>query len=1327
MLKYIFAFIVVAAVWAAALVIKFPHAVEVAIAVTVLVVLLLVGLFAYRKYRARKAAKEIERALNAQAEEHARSVRPEQQAEVRAMQAEFARAVGSLKSSKLGKSGTEALYALPWYVIIGPPGAGKTTALTNSGLQFPYLGRDNNGIKGVGGTRNCTWFLSNEAVLLDTAGRYTTVDDDRDEWVSFLDLVKKSRPEKPLNGLLIAVSVPELAQATEPEIDRMAKRVRERVDEVQGHLQMELPVYVLFTKCDLVQGFSEFFGDLRKNERGQIWGFTVPNGAPPASPGAYFGERFDELAGVVEKRMWRRLAAERKLEDREAIYQFPQQFTSVRQGLADFLETLFAGNSYQGAPRFRGAYFTSGTQEGRPIDRLTAKLRETLGLPPPAAAPAQPITEAKSFFLRDVFARVVFPDADLAVRSEGEISRQRRRRFAVAAGALGTAALVSILPTYAYLENRDFVKSAGREAEAIAAHATGANAAPLTLAELEPVRERVEQLRRWESGQEMVPLSMRFGMYRGDRVYPQVSQLYAMALRRHVVSPLAERDKAAMLNFVQQHPGTTPPGAEARHRNYGLLKLHLLLTGPAAAAEPTTEAQRDYLTQQLTETWVRSLPAAPSPGDRAAMQRNARAYVEQLAAHPEYRLPRDANAVNRTRAVLNRASLSNLALRSLIEGANALGCDVTLSGALGRSPGDNIYQVPQRTPGVSGDGDVPQTDHTFVRCAFTRAGWEGHVRDRLRDASDDLAGEPWVLGREGNQQQLSGETLRQIRSEFFRLYISEWRTFLEGLRVRDPGTPENAHQMLSWLTQGGAPPYEFLMRTVADNTTLLDPSDAAASAATGSLGRSALQAVTARANSAGRLGTAAAQAGQAALGAAGSQRGPQYAVTEVLREHVERDPLLYGIVRFGVPPQPPAPPAAADGQPAPPPPPPAGPTPLREYLEQLALVRDSLNGFLSTPGAPSAPLMTALNAAQTRTRALITAGAVDSRQVLENLLPPPIRFTVRSAQNSIAGGSSDRWCTAVVLPYYRTLHNRYPFDRAGQDAAFADVADFYRPTRGALWAFYTENLASPVPRIGERYEFASARGSTEDRQEGLDHFYRPELREFLNRSQDISTVLFPAGAEQPQVRFEVRIRATPGIAETTFTVDGQSAVYTNGPEEWHPMQWPGGEGGGGGGGGAAANANAGGSAPAPPAPHGAKIRVRGLNGMDETIEQEGEWGLFRLLEAGIARGRTEGRVFSVVWRLRDQRGIEGNRFVEIGVDIRPARSENPFVGVPRADNQTVQMLRPFRGGDIAAPHPIARTGRSCDLSGVPGAPPRAERFRDEGGRWHRRSRRSSQQ
>ena len=37
-------------------------------------------------------------------------------------------------------SGATSLYRLPWYVIIGPPGAGKTTALINSGLDFPNKG-----------------------------------------------------------------------------------------------------------------------------------------------------------------------------------------------------------------------------------------------------------------------------------------------------------------------------------------------------------------------------------------------------------------------------------------------------------------------------------------------------------------------------------------------------------------------------------------------------------------------------------------------------------------------------------------------------------------------------------------------------------------------------------------------------------------------------------------------------------------------------------------------------------------------------------------------------------------------------------------------------------------------------------------------------------------------------------------------------------------------------------------------------------------------------------------------------------------------------------
>ena len=181
MLKYIIAFVVIAIAWTVVYVLKLPWIL--AILATLLVFFVLFTIWLYRRFKARKAAREIEKALNAQAEEQARSVRPEQQAEVRAIQAEFNRAIGALKSSRLGKTGVDALYALPWYVIIGPPGAGKSTALRNSGIPFPYMSQQTGGgVKGVGGTRNCELWLSNEGVLVDTAGRYPTDADDRDEW-----------------------------------------------------------------------------------------------------------------------------------------------------------------------------------------------------------------------------------------------------------------------------------------------------------------------------------------------------------------------------------------------------------------------------------------------------------------------------------------------------------------------------------------------------------------------------------------------------------------------------------------------------------------------------------------------------------------------------------------------------------------------------------------------------------------------------------------------------------------------------------------------------------------------------------------------------------------------------------------------------------------------------------------------------------------------------------------------------------------------------------------------------------------------------------------
>lgn len=147
------------------------------------------------------------------------------------------------------------LYEQPWYVIIGPPGAGKTTALLNSGLKFPLAAEMGQGaVAGVGGTRLCDWWFTENAVLIDTAGRYTTQDSnaavDRAGWDAFLDLLRRTRPRQPLNGVIVAIALSDIASAPNDERVAHARAVRRRVKELEERLGIRLPVYLLFTKAD---------------------------------------------------------------------------------------------------------------------------------------------------------------------------------------------------------------------------------------------------------------------------------------------------------------------------------------------------------------------------------------------------------------------------------------------------------------------------------------------------------------------------------------------------------------------------------------------------------------------------------------------------------------------------------------------------------------------------------------------------------------------------------------------------------------------------------------------------------------------------------------------------------------------------------------------------------------------------------------------------------------------------------------------------------------------------------------------------------------------
>ena len=265
--------------------------------------------------------------------------------EVAALQARLKQALADLKKAKFGG---KRLYQLPWYMFIGPPGAGKTTALTNSGLQFPLAdSTGSHAVSGVGGTRNCDWWFTDQAVLIDTAGRYTTQDSntavDASAWTGFLRMIKKHRRRQPLNGVLLAISLSDLSELSEQERQAHAHAMRKRVRELHDELGVRIPIYVLFTKADLIAGFVEFFEGMGREEREQVWGmtFAVDRGTDQAGAVAAFSAEFDALLARLNDRMLERVNQETDIQRRRLIYGFPQQVASLRETAAQFLDRNF--------------------------------------------------------------------------------------------------------------------------------------------------------------------------------------------------------------------------------------------------------------------------------------------------------------------------------------------------------------------------------------------------------------------------------------------------------------------------------------------------------------------------------------------------------------------------------------------------------------------------------------------------------------------------------------------------------------------------------------------------------------------------------------------------------------------------------------------------------------------------------------------------------------------------------------------------------------------------------------------------------------------------
>ncbi|HVJ90954.1 MAG TPA: type VI secretion system membrane subunit TssM, partial [Labilithrix sp.] len=764
MWAWLIAVIAIAAAWSVYAFIELP--LWLPIAVTCGAVALVVGYYLVRTLRAKAAARALERELMRQAEQQAANARPDRRAEIQELHAQFKRGLNALKTSRLGAgSGTSALYALPWYMIVGPPGAGKTTAIRHSGLDFP-LPDATGALRGIGGTKNCDWWFTNEAILLDTAGRFATQEDDREEWTAFLDLLRRYRTRTPINGILVGVSIADVIGATEEQIETLAKTLRTRIDEVMTRLQMVVPVYVLFTKVDLIAGFVETFEDLKKSERAQIWGVTFPLAQTGMEPSKAFEAEFDVLLEALHGNALRRLATARGQKTRARIQQFPLEMRAVKQALADFIGALLRKNSFQETPLFRGAYFTSGTQEGLPLDRVMGGMIRAFGLRPSAPPPA-PRTEAKSYFLTDVFRRVIFPDRFVAARTRHEARRILASRIAIGVGGAVLAGIIAGPAVTSYTKNRELVRSTAAIAEAAErVDWTAGGSVVEKLARIEPLRARVQELEKWNK--DGPPLGYRWGMYAGGSLLEPLRNEYVAIMQRALVRPV----KNSIEDHLRSLEANPKRSSEEFNRRYDDLKKYLMLT-------EREHLDVDWAAPRLARIWA-DLTQVTSAEDTALLQRNVEEYLRLVKAGNASPSERDQRLVSYVRSELLRTPQVGRLYEALVRDANTEVAPIRRETIFYGS----IAPFVSSKKGVKVDG------------AYTKLGW-AKIRRLLDAERTTLTSEGWVLDTEERipENQVS-QQITSLRQIYFDHYREAWREFLADLLIARPMNVEGSLEQL---------------------------------------------------------------------------------------------------------------------------------------------------------------------------------------------------------------------------------------------------------------------------------------------------------------------------------------------------------------------------------------------------------------------------------------------------------------------------------------------------------------------------------------------------